>query len=215
MKRFAALLSALAALGWAWVPASQAASQLYVLYYADSLAAGGTITTSGVPCTGASSVNFYYGHADTSGAACGTGDCRAYYADSITSGGVQFSNDGSNWGSGQSVGTIAGSGGYVVGDGFANVSWTVVPAARPGGTAVIGGPLATCFTTDLGAATTTQNKRATARFVRATFTVVSRGRLAAACAACAATYKPFVYAIVVTPDNAYPPTTVSRGEKPY
>ena len=218
MKRFAALLIALAVLaGWAWVPESGAATQIYMLYYADSLAAGGTVTTAGVPCTGASSVNFYYGHADTSGAACGGAqDCRAFYADSISSGGVQFSNDGSNWGSGQSVGTITLAGGYVIGDGFTDVSWTVVPAARAGGTAIVGGPRATCFATDLGAATVTQNKRSTARFARITFTVVSRGRLASGgCAACAATYKPFVYAVVTTPDNAYPPTTLSRAEKPY
>ena len=195
MKRFVALFLALAC-GLLISPRAQAQfTQSYNnLYYADSLNAGDSLTTAAVPCYGASSVTFFYGHADSLGTACGT-DCYRFYSDSTAAVGLQFSNDGTYWGTGQ-------SGTSVVPDLSAACACPATSGVTVGGFGVnngigghprsIGGPRI-CGVTATGAVATTAGVGGIqARFARFKMTNASLGRGSGACAACADVYKPFV-----------------------
>src|SRR3990172_8330793 len=93
------------------------------LAYADSLAAGDSLTTAAVPCFGATYIVFYWSHADTTGT-CGGVDCRSWYSDSLSAGGLQFSNDGTNWGTTQAgISQVNAAGFTMLGVALNNVSF--------------------------------------------------------------------------------------------
>lgn len=161
------------------------------LYYADSLAGGDSTKTLAIPCFGASSMIFYYGHRDTVGACAGTDSCRGYYSDSASAA-LQFSNDGVNWSTGRTAG-VQPTLGITITDGSSGAvtPWNDrVQSMHPGASGAGGARtmIVNPSTTNIASYTFLIPQR----YVRFNISNPSRPRRATGSAELASMYKPFV-----------------------